>query len=67
MEEISRTPFHISVTENSAKTVLLFLLVYVMGIGIYLSTRRNYRRGVEHGSAKWGDARSVNKRYAKRP
>lgn len=67
IEEISQSPFHISVTENSAKTVLLFLLVYVMGIGIYLSTRRNYRRGEEHGSAKWGDARSVNKRYAKRP
>ena len=29
---------------------------YGMGIGIYLSTRRNYRRGEEHGSAKWGDA-----------
>ena len=35
-----------------------FIAAYGMGIGIYLSTRRNYRRGEEHGSAKWGDARA---------
>ena len=25
--------------------------------------RRNYRRGEEHGSAKWGSARTVNRKY----
>ena len=49
--------------EDSVKTVLIFLLAYGMGIGIYLSTRRNYRRGEEHGSAKWGDAKALNKKY----
>lgn len=34
-----------------------------MGIGIYLSTKRHYRRGEEHGSAKWGDPRAVDKKY----
>ena len=34
-----------------------------MGIGIYLSTARNYRRREEHGSAKWGNAGQVNKKY----
>ena len=38
-----------------------------MGIGIWLSTRRNYRRGEEHGSAKWGDAAAVNRKYRQRP
>ena len=39
-----------------------------MGVGIYFSTRRNYRRGEEHGSAKWGDARAVCRKYRdKRP
>ena len=56
-------PFRITVCEDSVKTVLLFLLAYGMGIGIYLSTRRNYRRREEHGSAKWGDAGAVNKKY----
>lgn len=35
-----------------------------MGIGIYLSTRRNTRPREEHGSAKWGEAAAVNKKYA---
>lgn len=40
-----------------------FTIAYVLGIGIYYSQKRNYRRGVEHGSAKWGDAASICKRY----
>ena len=66
MEEIFRSPWHIRIVEGSMKTVLLFLIAYAMGIGIFLSTRRNYRRGEEHGSARWGDAKLVNKRYAAR-
>ena len=61
-------PFHIVFCEDSFKTVLILLFAYGMGIGIYFSSRRNYRRGEEHGSAKWGDARAVNKKYRdKRP
>lgn len=67
IDEVFADPFHIQIVDGSAKSVLLFLLVYGMGIGVYLSTRRNYRRGEEHGSAKWGDAGAVNKRYAARP
>ena len=59
-----QSPFSITVCEDSVKTVLIFLLAYAMGIGIYFSTRRNYRRREEHGSAKWGDAKMLNKRYA---
>ena len=39
------TPFHIELCEDSQKTVLIFLLIYGLGIGVSLSTRRNYRRG----------------------
>ena len=60
-------PFHIELCEDSVKTVLVLLLCYGMGIGIYFSTRRNYRRREEHGSAKWGEARTVNKKYAQHP
>lgn len=56
-------PWHIRVCGDSVKTVLLFLAAYGLGTGIYLSTRRNYRRGEEHGSAAWGSAKAVNKRY----
>ena len=57
-------PFHIVWCEDSLKTVLIFLLCYEMGIGVYLSTDRNYRRREEHGSAKWGDPRAINRKYA---
>lgn len=56
-------PFHIELCKDSLKAVLILLAVYGMGIGINLSSRRNYRKGEEHGSAKWGDARTVNKKY----
>lgn len=56
-------PFKLMWCEDSVKTVLIFIAAYGLGIGIYLSSRRNYRRGEEHGSAKWGDARAVNKKY----
>ena len=56
-------PFSITVCGDSMKTVLIFLLAYGMGIGVYFSTRRNYRKGEEHGSAKWGNAGTLNKKY----
>ena len=60
-------PFHIELCEDSVKAVLVLLLCYGMGVGIYFSTRRNYRRREEHGSAKWGNASAVNKKYAQQP
>jgi type IV secretion system protein VirD4 len=59
-------PLHIEWREDSVKTVLFLVAAYVMGIGIYLSTRRNTRPKEEHGSAKWGEAAAVNKKYADR-
>ena len=59
-----REPLSIQWCPESPKAILLFLLMYVMGIGIYLATRQNYRHGEEHGSAKWGSAKEVNHKYA---
>ena len=61
---VMQNPFHIQLCEDSLKTVLILLLIYGIAIGVYLSTDRNYRRREEHGSAKWGSAGSVNKKYA---
>jgi len=57
-------PFQITWCEDSLKTVLIFTFAYAFGIGIYLSTARNYRRREEHGSAKWSSPSAVNKKYA---
>ena len=56
-------PFSISYTPYTLRCVFTFTIAYALGIGIYYSQKRNYRRGVEHGSAKWGDAASICKRY----
>lgn len=60
-------PFQIELCEDSQKTVLIFLLIYALSSGVALSSRRHYRRGEEHGSAKWGSATAVNKKYQQRP
>ncbi len=58
-------PLHIVWCEASAncigtaKTVLIFIAIYALGIGIWLSTARNYRRREEHGSARWGNAGAI--------
>jgi len=55
-------PFDIQWVDNTPKCILLFIAAYGMGIGVYLSTKRNYRRREEHGSARWGGA-AVNRKY----
>lgn len=64
---VFNNPFHIEFCEDSLKTVLVLFLCYGFGIGIYFSTRKNYRRREEHGSAKWGNANAVNKKYCQTP
>ena len=63
LPNVINQPFHIRFCGDSVKTVLIFLSAYGLGIGIYISTRKNYRRGEEHGSALWGSVKAVNKRY----
>lgn len=60
-------PFNIQLCEDSLKTVLIFLAAYGMAIGIYFSTRKNYRRREEHGSAKWGNAKAIDRKYRQSP
>lgn len=60
------SPISIQWCADSPKAILVFLAAYGTGIGVYFSTRRNYRRGEEHGSAKWGNARRTCKKYAEK-
>lgn len=65
--ESMNNPLNISWCENSIKSILIFLLIYIMIIAVYESTKKNYRRGEEHGSAKWGIASELNKKYMQKP
>ena len=56
-------PFNIVLVENSVRTIFIFGLIYILSILVYESLRKNYRRREENGSAKWGEARKLNKKY----
>ena len=51
-------------TAYTPKFILIFLAVYAGGIALYYSTRQNRRPGEEHGSAQWGNALALNKKYS---
>ena len=50
-------------TEYSLRAILLFLSAYVGGIALYWSSRQNLRPGEEHGSARWGSVRELDRKY----
>ena len=57
-------PFHLQWSDYTFKTITIFLIAYVLGIGIYLSSPKNYRRQQEYGSARWANPNFVCKKYA---
>lgn len=60
-------PFQFHYTEYTIKSMLVCTLLYAAGVGIFYSSQKNYRRGEEHGSARWGDARQICKKYSQKP
>ena len=57
-------PLSVRWCDDTPKTILIFLLIYGISIGIYFSTKHNYRKGEEHGSAKWGTPSALARKYA---
>ena len=60
-------PFNIIWCDSSLKTVIIFSIIYFFTITIFQTTKKNYRKGVEYGSAKWGLSQTVNKKYMQYP
>lgn len=56
-------PLYLQLNEYSLKTIIIFLFLYAMGIGVYFSSSENRRPGEEHGSAKWGNVSSIARKY----
>jgi type IV secretion system protein VirD4 len=67
LNTILADPTAIKLTEDSLRAVLFALVAYALGVGIFLSTRRNWRRREEHGSARWGDVRLIAMKYRQKP
>lgn len=63
LSESLNYPLDIKFNEYSLKTVLVFLLLYAIGIGIYFSSSEKRRPGEEHGSAEWGSVPALSRKY----
>lgn len=64
LNEALNHPFQIQWTNSTLKTIDIFLIIYVLGVEMYLSSSKNYRRTEEYGSAKWANPNTVCKKYA---
>ena len=67
LPQVLNTPFKINIVENSKKTIGIFLMIDFVCIGAYFSTRKNYKKGREYGSSKWGNIREINNKYKQLP
>lgn len=60
-------PFRLSWCNRTLPCVCIFVGIYAMALVIYHYTKPNYRRREEHGSAVWGDAKKICKKYQQEP
>ena len=51
-------------TAYTPRCILGALVCYGLAVSLYYSGQENRRPGEEYGSAKWGNARELNKQYA---
>ncbi len=63
---IVRRPDLLRWTAYTSRFLLVFLLLYGGGVLLYYADHETRRPGEEYGSAKWGNARELNKQYADR-
>ena len=56
-------PFAIQWTPHTPKFLLGALVLYGFSVVLFQSTRQNRRPGEEHGSAHWGDAKQLCRKY----
>lgn len=64
LSEALNHPFDLHWSSNTFKAITIFMIAYLLGIGIYLSSPKNYRRQQEYGSARWAKPNFVCKKYA---
>lgn len=56
-------PFQLSLNGYTVRCVFAALCMYALAVGYYYTSKGNKRTGEEYGSAKWGDAVALNRKY----
>lgn len=67
LPKITENPLKIVYCNSTIKTIGIFLGIYILAIIVFQSSKKNYRRGKEYGSAIWGIAKQVCKKYKQFP
>lgn len=65
--KVLENPFQITWCSNTLKTIVILEAIYFFALFYYYSSKKNYRHKEEYGSAKWGDIKEINKKYAQLP
>ena len=60
-------PFCFTWCDVTLPCIVVFTAIYGLILIVYHYTKPNYRRREEHGSAKWGEAKEINKKYHQAP
>lgn len=60
--QICQSPFANYLNANTPKAILIALLIYVILILMYITSKRNYMPGQEYGTARWADYKEINLR-----
>ena len=65
--KVMDSPFKIIFTDNTLRITFIFVIIYSLSFLVYITTRKNYRKGEEYGSAKWGNKKKLREKYKKEP
>ncbi len=60
-------PFYLTYCSRTVPCACILCAVYVLVLLIYSNTKPKYRRREEHGSAEWGDAKTISAKYRQSP
>lgn len=64
MNEAFAHPFKLVWCDITPKVIGVFWLIYLLSMTMYYTDRKDYhRKGEEHGSAEWGNATKIDKKY----
>ena len=67
LDQVMVAPFANYWNETSVKAIILGIFVYVIGMVMYVTSRKNYMPGQEFGTAVFADPKKVAKQFADKP
>lgn len=66
LSRLVNAPLSVRWTADAPKLVLIVSILYPMLVVYYLTEQADLRPGAEYGTARWGNARALNRKYQDR-